>query len=60
MGKKQERRESFLATTAGRIISMDAEYQQIRKEAEAYALENDIPVKEISIGSYDYPEEIVW
>lgn len=57
---KPERRESFLATTAGRIISMDAEYQQIKKEIEAYAVENDIPVTEVSIGNYDYPEEIVW
>lgn len=58
--RKPENRRTYLATIAERLLSMDGEYQCIRKEVEDYAKENNIPVSEVEFAGSDYLEEIVW
>ena len=58
--RKPENRRTYLATIAERLISMNGEYQCIRKEVEDYAKENNIPVSEVEFAGSDYLEEIVW
>lgn len=57
---KPERRASYLATVAEKILLKDYEYDEIKKEVAAYAKENNIPQREVIVGSHKWPEEIVW
>lgn len=57
---KPERRESYLATIAERLLKQNYDYDNLEEAVLEYAKEQGVPCYEIELEGMQYPEEIEW
>ena len=57
---KPERRDSYLATIAERILKPSYDYVALKKAVLEYAEEQKVPHYEIELEGMQYPEKIEW
>ena len=57
---KPERRESYLATVAEKLLKQNYDYDDLEDAVLEYAKEQGVPYYEIELEGMQYPEEIEW